>query len=206
MKLRPAHADGRDRAQLLQHPTFQLRGASAHGNPPRKLDHTVDRHVGTSAIAISIPSLRTGRRRGKSNRKRAWCVRRRAGHLGRAGVRAVGKNAFDGTGTVVAPGAATITVLNVGGMNDNVQKDAQRVTRMCRLRPFSCTRHSPNCAICGNQGDFPAQPRVVSTDHGLRSRSRRSSSIRASSSSSMIPTERTPIFTKRSLPVLMKVS
>ena len=28
-------------------------------------------------------------------------------------VRAVGKNAFDGTGTVVAPGAATITVLNV---------------------------------------------------------------------------------------------
>jgi hypothetical protein len=30
-------------------------------------------------------------------------------------VRVVGKNAFDGTGTVVAPGAAAITVLNVGG-------------------------------------------------------------------------------------------
>ena len=160
-----------ERSSLSTPHSLKLRGASAHGNPPRKLDHTVDRHVGTSAIAISIPSLRTGRRRGKSNRKRAWCVRRRAGHLGRAGVRAVGKNAFDGTGTVVAPGAATITVLNVGGMNDNVQKDAQRVTRMCRLRTFSCTRHSPNCAICGNRGDFPAQPRVVSTDHGFRSRS-----------------------------------
>jgi hypothetical protein len=37
-------------------------------------------------------------------------------------------------------------------------------------------------------------------------RSRRSSSIRASSSSSMTPTARAPIFTKRSLPVLMKFS
>ena len=40
----------------------------------------------------------------------------------------------------------------------------------------------------------------------LRSRSRRSSSIKASSSSSMTPTARAPILTKRNLPVLMKLS
>jgi len=44
------------------------------------------------------------------------------------------------------------------------------------------------------------------TARGFRSRSRRSSSIRASSSSSMTPTARAPIFTKRSLPVLIKFS
>jgi hypothetical protein len=42
-------------------------------------------------------------------------------------VRAVAKNAFDGPGIIVAPGAAAITVLNVGGMNDNVQHETQRV-------------------------------------------------------------------------------
>jgi hypothetical protein len=58
LKLRPAHTDGRDRTQLLQHPTYllKLRGASAHGNPP-------GRRLWNSAMAVSIPWLRTGRTR-----------------------------------------------------------------------------------------------------------------------------------------------
>src|SRR6476620_9370318 len=93
-------------------------------------------------------------------------------------VRVIGKNAFDGTGIVVAPGAATITVLNVGGMNDNVQKDQDMSLETLHLLARVVARRIK--LTCGCQGDFPAQPRVVWTDHGLRSRSRRSSSIRAS--------------------------
>ena len=67
----------------------------------------------------------------------------------------------------------------VGGMNDTVQKDQDvSLETLHLLARVVARRIKPTC---GCQGDFPAQPRVVSTDHGLRSRSRRSSSISASS-------------------------
>jgi hypothetical protein len=65
------------------------------------------------------------------------------------------------TGIVVAPGAAAITVLNVGGMNDNVQHETQRVDQDVSLETLDLLarvvarriKPRPRCAICGNQGE-----------------------------------------------------